>query len=125
MPYGLTDAEWINAKEEIRNVLVRVAGTKNTIFYSDLVDEILAVQLEPDSHALAHLLGEISTEESEAGRGMLSVIVVRKGEQMPGPGFFKLAQELGRKVADKEMCWVAELQRVYSAHAVVDGAAQP
>ena len=38
-----------------------------------------------------------------AGRGMLSVIVVHKqGDMQPGPGFFELAQRLGRDTSDTE-----------------------
>jgi hypothetical protein len=48
------------------------------ISYSDLVSRIETIRMEPDSFALAHMLGEISEEEDAAGRGMLSVIVILK-----------------------------------------------
>lgn len=70
--------------------------------------------MEPDSFALAHMLGEISEEENAAGRGMLSVIVVHKnGDMQPGPGFFQLAKKLGRDTSDKTTCWVNELHGVH------------
>jgi hypothetical protein len=82
--------------------------------YSDLVSRIGTIRMEPDSFALAHLLGEISEEEDAAGRGMLSVIVVHKdGDMQPGPGFFQLAKKLGRDTSDKTTCWVEELRRVH------------
>ena len=49
----------------------------SVIYYSDLVVEISSIDLEPQSPQLAHMLGEISTEEHEA--------------DMPGPRFFALA----------------------------------
>jgi hypothetical protein len=59
------------------------------------------------------MLGEISEEEDALGRGMLSVLVVHKGDgQRPGSGFFQLANKLGRDTSDKDLCWTIELQRV-------------
>ena len=44
---------------------------------------------------------------------MLSVRVVREdGDMRPGPGFFWLANELGRDTSDIERCRVEELTRV-------------
>ena len=73
------------------------------IFYSELVAEIGSCDLEPQSPQLAHMLGEVSTAEHNAGRGMLTVVVVHKSsDQMPGPGFFELARSLGHDTADKQ-----------------------
>jgi hypothetical protein len=54
-------------------------------------------------------------EEANAGRGMLSAVVVHKhGEYLPGPGFFKLAEELGIKnEADKLAFWNRQLHKVH------------
>jgi hypothetical protein len=61
------------------------------------------------------MLGEISSSEDEAGLGLLSVIVVHKdGDMMPGPGFFELAEELGRRFEDRTVFWITELKRVYA-----------
>jgi len=60
------------------------------------------------------ILGEISTAEHEAGRGMLSVVVVHKsGDGMPGAGFLELARSLGRDTGDRVEFWASELDRVY------------
>lgn len=60
------------------------------------------------------MLGEISTEEHEAGRGLLTVVVVHKaGDQKPGPGFFKLAQSLGCNTTDRVQFWTNELRKVF------------
>jgi hypothetical protein len=64
---------------------------------------------------LFHLLGEISPEEDAAGRGMLTVVVVHKvGDMEPGPGFYKLAKQLGRSSSNQMECWVDELHRVHA-----------
>jgi len=104
---------WNAAKEEMRKVLIARAEKRQTISYSELADVVQSIRLEPDSHALADLLGEISSEEDAVGHGMLTVIVVHKnGDMQPGPGFFGLAQELGRDTSNIEKCWVDEFNRV-------------
>jgi len=82
--------------------------------YSELVEKITTIELEPNSFALAAMLGEVSTEEDAADRGMLSVIVVHKvGDMQPGPGFFELAGQLGRDTSDILKCWVDEWKNVH------------
>lgn len=62
-----------------------------------------------------HILGEISEDEVNAGRPMLSAIAVSVAGR-PGPGFFELARHLGRfngKSADEERFWHQECQAIY------------
>jgi hypothetical protein len=92
------------------------AKVRGMLTYSDLVRKIQRVALDAHDSRLFHLLDEISTEEDTADRGMLSVVVVHKvGDMQPGPGFFELAQSLGRDTRNIERCWVAELHRVHAA----------
>jgi hypothetical protein len=59
------------------------------------------------------LLAEVSTEEHESGRGLLSVIVVHKyGDKEPGSGFYDLADQLGFDVTDPEAFWISEFTKV-------------
>jgi molybdopterin synthase catalytic subunit len=114
-----SQAEWDSAKKEIRNLLIERAKVRGMIPYSEVAQKVSAMGLEAHDQRLFHLLGEISTEESKAGRGMLSVIVVHKvGDMQPGPGFFKLAGSLGRDTSDLLKCWIQELKKV---HAVWSG----
>ncbi len=84
------------------------------ISYSELVSKISSINLEAYDRRLNQLLSEISTEEDQEGRGMLSVIVVhRKGDMEPGQGFYELARSLDRDVSDKQKCWIVELHRVH------------
>lgn len=109
-------ANWMAAKSEIRDVLTRQARANEPLTYTDLVGRLKTVELEPFDPRLFRLLGEVSSEEAVAGRGMLSAFVVhRSGDQEPGPGFFELAQELGRNVEDRLGCWVRELKLAHEA----------
>ena len=108
---------WEDAKREARDAMIAVArGAKGTISYTDLCGKITSAQLEPDSEALRDLLGDISTAEDAAGRGMLSVVVVHQsGDGRPGRGFFVLAKKLGRDARDRDAFWAAEFEKVRRA----------
>ena len=113
--YGIPRDEWDSAKEEMHSILIEVACAEDVIPYSELVQKVRTVKFEPHDQRFFHMLGEISTEEDTAGSGMLSVVVVHKsGDRRPGPGFFELAQSLGRDTSDIDKCWVEELEKVYS-----------
>lgn len=66
---------------------------------------------------LAQILGDISRAEHEAGRPLLSVLVILEGENIPGKGFFTLAQDLGlyagRTKNEDLMFFVQELDRLH------------
>ena len=114
--HGCPEETWEAARAEARDAMVAVAARRRLIAYSDLVAEIRSLDLQPQSDHLAHMLGEISMAEHEAGRGLLTVVVVHKhGDQMPGPGFFELARSLGHNTKDREAFWIGELEKVYGA----------
>src|SRR5216117_1036645 len=93
--YGFSQAEWDAAKQEARNLMIARAKVRGMIPYSAPAAKIKAVHLEAHDQRLFPLLGEVSSEEYAAGRGMLSVVVVHKsGDMQPGPGFFELAKQL-------------------------------
>jgi hypothetical protein len=53
---------------------------------------------------------------------MLSVVVIHKtGDTMPGPGFFELAQELGRDVSDQLKLWSEEMRLVQTRNGAKKG----
>jgi hypothetical protein len=113
--YGFTEEQWTATKEEMRQILVERAKLRGMMPYSELVQKLRSIQLEANSYALFAMLGELSTEEDRAGRGMLSVIVVHKaGDMQPGDGFFELAESLGRDTLYILACWVAELKKGYA-----------
>ena len=112
--YGFPTSEWQASKDEAREAMIRVAQAAATISYADLVDEIESIRFKPHDFLLFHLLGQISTAESEQGRGMPTVVVVRREDGLPGEGFFELARELGLDPSNRDEFWVSEINRVYS-----------
>jgi hypothetical protein len=111
--YGFPLDKWEQACEEVRRILIDCAKRPQTIAYSDLLRQVKAIHLAPDSYAVGAILGEVSESEDALGRGMLTVLVVHKGGDMrPGPGFFELAKKLDRDTSDIERCWVEEFKHV-------------
>ena len=113
--FGFEETQWEVAKAEGKTVLSKYARQRRTIAYSEFAKEIHSIQFEPHDFRLFGLLGEISTEESTAGRGMLSALVVVKEENIPGSGFFELAKQLGYDTKDHDTFWAEEVNRVYAA----------
>lgn len=82
--FGFSPARWAAAKAEAKDAMVARAKMRGMIPYSELVSNIHAIHFDPHDIRLNHLLGEISTKEDAAGRGMLSVVVVHKtGDMQP------------------------------------------
>src|SRR2546426_10096335 len=69
-----------------------------------------------DRDAMRRLLGDISTHEHRQGRPLLTAIVVHKQDNIPGHGFFELAQQLGllRPGADQLAFFCREVARVHA-----------
>lgn len=112
--HGFAEVAWQNAKEEARSAMIAVARRRGMMTYSDLVREIRSISLQPHDPRLFHFLGEISSEEDRAGRGLLTVLVVHKhGDMEPGKGFYELAASLGRDTSDLQKCWIEELHNVH------------
>ena len=97
----------------LREKLIEVAKHKGTISYSDVAR---IADLHVRSRALFQILDDISTAEFAAGRPLLTAVVVRKEDGMPGGGFFKLATQLGQHRAgdDRTLYWMRELEQVYT-----------
>jgi len=113
--YGYSLKEWEETKEEIRKILIARAKTKCPIFYSELANQIKTVKIEYHARAFHEMLGEISIAEDNAGRGLLSALVIHKeGNKMPGQGFFNLAKERGKNFSDNDDFWIKELNSFYS-----------
>jgi hypothetical protein len=112
---GFSQSVWDAAKHEARSVMIERAKVRGMISYSDLAKRIKSAKFEAYDQRLFEMLGEISSEEDAAGRGMLSALVVHKlGDMQPGPGFFKFAKLLRRDTRNILECWVNELHKVHS-----------
>jgi hypothetical protein len=96
----------------LHGVLSRHAARRTTLTYDELR---LATGATGD---LVPILRSISQSEEEAGRGLLTAVVVRSDTALPGRGWFRLAAEKGRDLSDPERCWGAEiddLHRIWSS----------
>jgi hypothetical protein len=86
--------------ETVRKYLIEVARkrTNQTVHYQELCNECnleLEMSSPYDRGEIGKILGAISFYEDGYGRPLLSALVVRKGDNYEGDGFFKLAEELG------------------------------
>ena len=96
--------------------LVHAAEYRGTTTYQDIA-VIMGLPLQ-GSHMgkeIGHVLGEISEDEMNAGRPMLSAAAVGVSGK-PGPGFYALAKEFGRfngSPDEEESYWRRELQALY------------
>lgn len=112
--HGFPPEAWKQAKVEARGILYAVAKKRGTIAYSHLVSQIHSIALDAYDTRLDNFLGEIAREDDDAGLGLTTVVVVHKtGDQLPGPGFFGMAESQGRRVDDPIEFWSNELNRVH------------
>jgi hypothetical protein len=65
-----------------------------------------------------NLLAEMSTEEHEAGRGLITAVVVRSDGGGPGRDFYRLATVLGYQILDETTFWARMVERVHLEHAI-------
>ena len=104
-----------------------VATAQSTIAYSDLAQRFGLDMSNPDDRSqLGAMLDEINHAEKQAGRPMISAVVLHAQEGLPGPGFFVCARELDvlrtRNRQGELAFFVEELRRVYSYWSGVVGA---
>ena len=117
--FGFNADVWVLARKQAREALIRSARAEQPVFYSDLTEQIDAIRFdlgsEKDRAALGRLLGEISKETDEQGKGMLSALAVSKDTYRPSYGFFNLAKEMGYEVVDKTEFWIAQYNKVIAS----------
>jgi hypothetical protein len=106
LTFGHPQSIWDRAKQEAREHMIDIAKKKGTISYGQLATNIKTITFNPHDDAFHKMLGQICVDEESCDRGMLSVVVVHaSGDMQPGPGFFDLAQQLGRNTKDKLELW--------------------
>jgi len=113
--YGYLDDVWDSAKTNIRGILIEIARARGTIYYSELSNRMQPVQIPYWSYAMGGILGEISREESNAGRPMLSAVVINRKDNTSGKGFIKLARRLGRTGHTDYQIWETERNNVWNS----------
>ncbi|MCL5111112.1 MAG: hypothetical protein M1401_20030 [Chloroflexi bacterium] len=99
--------------------MVETARNQSLVNYGEIAPLAgLDLDSQEDRNTLGRLLGEISTFEHSQRRPMLSAVVVYLDANAPGPGFYKLARELGLlaghdPVSELEF-YIRELRSVYA-----------
>ena len=96
--------------DALRDRLVDVAARGATITYDELRREL---GLEGD---LVPALRSLSVAEDDAGRGLLTAVVVRADTGLPGAGWFRLAEERGRDISDTVVMWNDECAQLQAVH---------
>jgi hypothetical protein len=104
-------------RSDVYKVLVGCAKAGKTISYSDLCKQILGEPYMPNSNFLAEDLTAISQSEKAVDRGLLSVIVIRKSDRIPGDGFFRMVGLLRADSAERRQFCDEEKKKVFSAWA--------
>ncbi len=114
---GYSESEWEVVKTQLKSILIDAAKKEQLVTYKDLSFSLNSEKLSPNSEALSALLYEVTREEFLSGKGLLTSVVVKSGQvPFPGDGFFKCAEECGKKVYGREKFWIRELKRLYSLH---------
>ncbi len=96
----------------LRMLLIEQARQARPTTYAAIASSLSAhttVRLERPYSPLHKWLGAVSKFEHEAGRPLLSALVVSKDWDRPGEGFFKFAVELGLEVGNQEEFWQRQL----------------
>lgn len=115
--YGFPPEAWEAAKQQANAFIQQRARERGTLTYAELCREVTAITLKPRSWAIMGFLNEICTEADAKHGIMLATLVVRADTGLPGDGYFRHAERLGRDVADREAYWRREAERVWAAFA--------
>jgi hypothetical protein len=114
--YGFDAETWARAKEMAKECLIGNLRNRGLIVttYGDLVDRLRPIiDFGTPRNAVFHcLLGQISDDEEEQGRGLLSALVVHSQDGRPGVGFYDGAANWGRDVTDRDRCWTQEIEKL-------------
>jgi len=106
----------LEERQTIYERLSEVAQGREYVNYSD-VAPIAGLNMESpaDRNEIADILDGVSQAEHDAGRPLLSAVVIRIDSNMPGKGFFTLARRLGlHRAGENDLTfWLRELNRVY------------
>lgn len=119
-----TVAEYRGSKEFylVLRECIGASQRRDKLYYKNIAE--VMPDVPPQGHKLASetgaVLDAVSREMDENGLPMISALVVRTSDEKPGPGFYKLAHQLGKinnpetlSPREKEDFWRDELEQVY------------
>lgn len=120
--WGMTQQEWDDARVRLRNLLAETAAACGTVTYGEVSRRVFGGRFSARSSALMDLLGEVDSAQAAEDGTVIASLVVRADTGMPGDGYFAFAaSELGADVSDREAFWRGEAERVWAAHAGLNG----
>jgi len=114
MWYGLTDEEKEAAIQQATNILIdRATRGLGPISYSDLYE---ALTKPPSTmfRSIGQFLATVGEREVRAGRPLITAMVLRDNDRLPGDGFWSLLGEVGYDVRNKPVSWAMTLMNVYA-----------
>ena len=83
--------------QKIYDRLQEIAKSLGTITYSDIAPLAnLSMDNEDDRNAISIILEEIAKHEESNQRPMLTAVVIHREDNIPGEGFFQIAQKFAR-----------------------------
>lgn len=105
----------VSINELVRQRLEKVAKDRRTVTYSELSKVNMAdQQITLDRTTLDDVLSSISAQEHEAGRPLLSAIVVSASDKQPDEEFFALAKQLELYDGQNGLAFhIEEMRRVH------------
>ena len=119
--FGLTDDQWVQAVDEVREAILDAAYDRRMTWYGEISDNVSVIHLDPHSLLMNALLGAVFEREHEAGRAALTSIVTHKyGDKEPGPGFYDKARALGYRFNEPYVFWAQQVQAVFKEHGKPD-----
>ena len=105
-----------NKQATLRERLIEAAQNERLLRYGGIAPSLgLDMSQVADRREIGQMLDAINRVEHDAGRPLLSAVVVQTETNMPGEGFFPMAERLGYEVGDDwQAFWAQEVARVYS-----------
>ncbi|MDO9557564.1 MAG: hypothetical protein Q7J82_08300 [Coriobacteriia bacterium] len=112
--WGFKREDWSAAKRQVKDILIEHARRRETTTYSGLCADVTVIAMRPYSWALMAMLGEVCSEEDAARGTMLASLVTRKGgDGLPGAGYFRHAERLGRDISGPRAFWESEVEKIF------------
>jgi hypothetical protein len=119
--FGLTDEQWTEAKDEVRQAILDAAYDRRMTWYGEIAEKVSIIALDPYSLLMNALLGAVFEDEDAAGHPALTSIVTHKyGDKEPGKGFYDKARDLGYSFNEPYVFWAQQVQAVFKAHGKPD-----
>lgn len=114
--WGLSEAQWAEARIALTELLDTAARTRSTVTYSEAAFAAFGGRFSARSGALMDLLGEVDLAAWESTGLMPASLVVRKDSGRPGEGYFRFVGEaLGIPPEERETFWRREVLRLWDA----------